>query len=87
MKYTVEIEYMLPVRTFVVVEADSLAAACEKAVQDDTAWDQSESMYDGSSSTYVASIAKGEHDSTYAVGVKQIAVPEEYQSPFAGCDG
>lgn len=60
-KYTVQRAYLMPMYQNIVVEADSIEEACEKALEYDT-WDGQEDDPESSSSTYLDMIVEGEFD-------------------------
>lgn len=77
-KFTVEIQYLLPVFQHITVEADSVEAACALAVQHDN-WDHAREDYDSARETTVTRIAEGEHHNPNdAPGDLQRLVPNEH---------
>ena len=70
-KFTVQIEYLLPVYLNVNVEAATAKEAAEIALQTDN-WDGAEQSFDGCSDTYVASIWSG-FDAAFSG--EEIAIP------------
>lgn len=59
-KFTVQVEYLLPVYKNVVVEADSVEEACEKALQHDD-WANAEEDYTSAGPDMIAAVEEGEH--------------------------
>jgi hypothetical protein len=64
-KFVVERQYLVPMYQHIVVEAENLDAACEKAISDDIDWDSQEMDSDGARKTTL----------TFAK-----IVPEEYEA-------
>ena len=52
-KFIIERQYLVPMYQHVVVEADTLEAACDMAVTDDIAWDTQEMDCDNARATTV----------------------------------
>ena len=50
-KFVIERQYLVPMYQHIVVEAETLEAACEKAVSDDIAWDTQEMDCDNARAT------------------------------------
>ena len=50
-KFVLERQYLVPMYQHIVVEADTLEAACEMAVTDNIAWDSQEMDCDGARKT------------------------------------
>ena len=73
--FTIETTYHLPVYRHVTIEADSLAQACRRAVEDDDWW-TSKRDYDSSGEIYVSGVWEGE-DAAYR-GIA-LAVPSHYR--------
>lgn len=70
-KFTVQVEYLMPVYQHVQVEAKNIKEACEKALEiaaDD--WSRAEHDYDGSTATYITGVVRGHFDNIYEPGAK-----------------
>ena len=52
-KYVIERQYLVPMYQHIVVEADNLEEACEKAVSDDIDWDTQEMDCDSARATTI----------------------------------
>jgi hypothetical protein len=52
-KFVIERQYLVPMYQHVVVEADTLEAACDMAVTDDIAWDTQEMDCDNARATTI----------------------------------
>ena len=55
MKYAIQRQYLLPVYQHLVIEADSVEHACERAIESDD-WDSSEQDYDSCRNTTIEAI-------------------------------
>jgi hypothetical protein len=53
-KFVIERQYLIPMYQHIVVEADSLEEACEKAISDDIDWDTQEMDSDSARHTTIA---------------------------------
>jgi IS5 family transposase len=52
-KFVIERQYLVPMYQHIVVEADTLEAACDMAVTDDIAWDTQEMDCDNARATTI----------------------------------
>jgi hypothetical protein len=55
-KFVVERQYLVPMYQHIVVEAETIEAACELAVSDDIAWDSQEMDCDNARATTLTAI-------------------------------
>jgi hypothetical protein len=78
--YTIETTYDLPVYRQRSYSADTLAAACELALQDDD-WECASNSYDGASPTYVTGAWRG-RGTAYRHG-HDLPIPAEHAGPVA----
>lgn len=66
-KFTVQVEYLMPVFMHVQVEAMNVEEACAKALDADD-WEQAKDDYESVGPTYVTGIVRGEHEDVYSGG-------------------
>ena len=52
-KFVIERQYLIPMYQHIVVEAETLEAACQKAVSDDISWDTQEMDSDNARATTI----------------------------------
>jgi hypothetical protein len=74
-KFTVQVEYLLPVYKHVQVDAKNIKEACEKALETD--WSNEEHDFDTSTREYVTGIVRGHHPDIYVPGVRGCRIPPE----------
>ena len=85
MKYTVELCYWNPELCTVVVEAESVEEACQKAIEESDeeygkggGW----TCYDACTETKVSNIAEGDNVDLYATGQQSLSIPRNYADPL-----
>jgi hypothetical protein len=78
-KFVIERQYLVPMYQHIVVEAETLEAACELAVSDDISWDSQEMDCDNARPTTLTA-AKAIPDS-YELDLAQHALIAAISSP------
>lgn len=80
-RYTVELEYLLPLYQTVVVTVPAGTAIkkiCALAQEKGESWETGGNpSYDSASATYVSAIVRGQHENCYEDGVRCVAIPYE----------
>ena len=81
--FTLVKQYLVPVYKSEVVEADTLSAACTKAVESDN-WRDAEIDYESARATYIAFAVRGAYHNAYdAPRQLPLAVPPAFAEATA----